>query len=57
VTPQPVDARTVERQQAALNLVQLSGQGLAGVDTLVDVLLVGFSHRLSACCSYTNMGV
>lgn len=41
-----MEVGTVERQQAALNLIQLSGQGTAGIDTLVDTLLVSTSHQL-----------
>lgn len=42
-----MDPCAVEKQQAALNLVQLSGKGKAGVDTLVDTLLVSIPDSAS----------
>lgn len=38
--------RSVEEQQAALNLVQLSGQEPSDVENLVDALLVSFTPHL-----------
>jgi hypothetical protein len=53
--PQPVDAQIIEHQQAALNLVQLSGQAGAGIATLVDTLLVSFSHDPTAQSRLAHM--
>jgi hypothetical protein len=35
----PIDKATLDHQQAAYNLAQLSGQGAAPIDNLIDVLL------------------
>ncbi|KAK5663938.1 hypothetical protein OQA88_150 [Cercophora sp. LCS_1] len=37
--PPMLDKRELDKQQAAYNLVQLSGQGTSGVDALVDALI------------------
>jgi hypothetical protein len=43
-TPRPPAVRSLEEQQAALNLTQLSGQGDAPVNTLIDAILVSATY-------------
>ncbi|KAK4115113.1 hypothetical protein N656DRAFT_766385 [Canariomyces notabilis] len=37
--PLPLEQRTLEEQQAVLNLAQLSGDGSAGITTLIDAMI------------------
>ncbi|KAL2017019.1 hypothetical protein VTK56DRAFT_2663 [Thermocarpiscus australiensis] len=37
--PRPMEQRSLEEQQAALNLAQLSGDGSAGIATLIDAMI------------------
>lgn len=53
-TLQVVDVLTVEKQQAALNLVQLSGQGTAGLDTLIDTLLANADPSMISLIARAN---
>jgi hypothetical protein len=42
--PLPLEQRTLEEQQAVLNLAQLSGDGSAGITTLIDAMIVSSVH-------------
>jgi hypothetical protein len=48
--PAPIvasQARTLQEQQAALNLLQVSQSGGNGVDQLVQTLIVSYPHVLT----------
>jgi hypothetical protein len=42
-----MEQRSLEEQQAALNLSQLSGHRDDGLTTLIDAMIVGFASSLA----------